>query len=84
MTHLASDKDVTSNLKKSLNSVMEEERNDEDSEEETNFNVYLHIINQDFEPIHTFSKSSGLNYFAKNESVHSRHANPIFTPPPNA
>ncbi len=84
MTHLACDKDVSSNLKKSLNSVMEEERNDEDAEEETNFNGYLLVINQDFETIHIFSKSSGLNYFAKNESVHSRHANPIFTPPPNA
>lgn len=84
MSQSASDNDVASNLKKSLNSLMEEERNDEDSEEETNFNVYLHVINHDFETIHIFSKSSGLNYFAKNESVHSRHANPIFIPPPNA
>jgi hypothetical protein len=83
MTHLACDKDVSSNLKKSLNSVMEDEDNDEDSDEETNFNVYLHITSQDIETIHIFSKSSGLNYFAKNESVHSRHANPIFIPPPN-
>jgi hypothetical protein len=80
----ASDNDVASNLKKALNSMMEEECNDEDSEEETNFNAYFHSIRHDFVTINICLKSSGLNYYAENESVHSRHANPIFTPPPNA
>ena len=80
----ASDNDMASNLKKCLNSIMEEESNDADSKEEPSSDVYLHIISYDFEPVNFFFKSSGLNYFAQNESVHSRDANPIFTPPPNA
>ncbi len=72
------------NLKKSSSTMSEEETNDVDSEEDSTDDMSFFIICHEVNQYKFDYQSTKYNYFAPNEIVNSREANPIFIPPPNA
>ena len=72
---------VSSKLKTSLNSIMEEEKSEKD--DDTPHAPLLDIICSHVEHISFFSKKTKSEYIAHNEVIASIHHVPIFIPPPN-